>query len=76
MELIIESTSKTVEINGLPARVWEGRTASGIPVHCFITRVAVAEGLPAASYSEFEKELAEQRKPSVGVEAIPLRFIL
>jgi hypothetical protein len=73
MKLIIENTTKIVEVNGLPARVWEGHTDSGIPVHCFITRVAVAND---ADCSQFEKELSEQRRPSVEVEAIPLRFVL
>ena len=76
MELIIESTTKIVTLNGLPARVWEGRTGSGIPVHCYITRIAVKEGLPATAYLEFEKELAEQSVPSAEVIAIPARMIL
>ena len=39
-------------------------------------RVVVAEGLEASAYKQFEKELAEQAKPSAGIEAIPLRMIL
>jgi len=38
MIINIESTIKIVELNGAPARVWEGKTESGISVHCFITR--------------------------------------
>ena len=77
MRLTIENTTKLVEliVNGhaIPARIWEGHTESGIPVHCYITRVAVHESLDAA---QFERELAEQRKPSVEIEAIPSRLIL
>ena len=77
MKLIIENTTKVVdlEVNGsrIPARVWEGQTDTGIPVHCFITRVAVHESLDC---TQFEKELAEQRKPSFAVQAIPVRLIL
>ena len=74
MKLIIESTTKTVELNGVPARVWEGHTESGIAVHCFITRVAVHKDLDA---SQFEKELLEQKPPSFEVDqAYPLRMIL
>jgi hypothetical protein len=73
MTITIHSTTKKVTVNGLPARVWEGETSSGIPIHCFITRVAVKNGLPT---EEFEKELAECAPPSVEIEAIPLRFIL
>jgi len=73
VKLIIESTSKMVEINGIPARVWEGHTDSGIPVHCFITRVAVHKDHDA---SQFEKELTEHAAPSFEIAAIPLRMIL
>lgn len=74
MKITIESTSKIVELNGnTPARVWEGTTESGIPVHCFIARVAVQED---QNCSQFERELQEQRAPSAVVEAIPLRMIL
>jgi hypothetical protein len=60
MKIIIESTTKIVEINGVPARVWEGKTDSGIEVHCFITRIAVDK---KADASQFEKELSECRPP-------------
>lgn len=73
MKLIIEPTSKLVEINGVPARVWEGQTESGIAVHCFVTRVAVPND---ADQSQFQRELSEQRAPSAQVEAIPFRMII
>lgn len=74
MRIRIDSTDKIVELNGVPARIWEGHTESGIAVHCYITRVAVDE--KESDLSEFEKELLEHRKPSVDVESIPLRIIL
>ncbi len=86
MKLIIESTTKVVRLviadggigdgGFIDARIWEGQTDTGIPVHCFITRVAVStdEGL---DHSQFERELAEQRQPSAKVDAaIPMRMIL
>ena len=76
MKITIESTSKIIHLDGLPARVWEGETESGIRIHCFVTRVAVKEGQPSETYKQFEEELKEQRKPSPEVQAIPLRFIL
>ncbi len=79
MKLIIENTTKIVEVNGVPARVWEGKTESGIEVHCLITRVAVAEGLENHLYKQFETELSEQRKPSFVInETYPIdaRMIL
>lgn len=76
MKLTLESTTQIVKLDGIPARVWEGQTDSGVRVHAFVTRVAVAEGLPASHYEQFEKELKEQRKPSPEVAAIPLSMIL
>lgn len=73
MKLTIESTSKTVELNGVPARVWEGHTDSGVPVHCYVTRVAVEHGERMA---EFEAELQHHRPPSATVAAIPNRLLL
>ncbi len=76
MKLTIESTSKIVALNGVPARMWEGQTETGIPVHAYVTRIAVKEGRPGSDYVQFETELQEQRKPSADIEAIPLRMIL
>jgi hypothetical protein len=76
MKLIIESTSKIVEVNGVPARIWEGITSTAIPVHCYIARVAVKEGMDPAVYAQFENELKETKAPSPEIQAIPLRLIL
>jgi hypothetical protein len=77
MRIKIESTSKVVDLvcNGvaIKARIWEGETDSGIPVHCYVTRIAVAED---ADQSQFQQELSEQRTPSAAIQAIPLRLIL
>ena len=73
MKLRIESTEKIVTLIGVPARVWEGHTESGIPVHCYVTRVAVARELDA---TEFERELQEHRVPSVEIAALPARMVL
>jgi hypothetical protein len=73
VKLQIESTSKVVEFNGVPARIWEGHTESGIPVHCFITRIAVEKTLDTR---QFDAELQEQRAPSPAVEEYPLRMVI
>lgn len=79
MKITVESTSKIVEllsagaVHGVPARLWEGRTESGIPVHVFITRIAVANDRDTA---QFEQELLEVRAPSADVQAYPLRMVL
>lgn len=82
MKITIESTSKLVTVklppgmDEVPARIWEGHTESGIAVHCYMTRVAVAEGQDQSVYEQFARELNEQHKPSADVKAIPLRLIL
>ncbi len=58
MEIIMNSTEKIVALNGVPARVWEGETSSGVPVHCFVTRIAVSKD---DDCSQFEKELQEHK---------------
>jgi len=78
MKVTLESTSKitTLVVNGedVPARIWEGKTESGIPCHAFITRIAVKADADA---SEFERDLREQRAPSAEIDrAIPMRMIL
>lgn len=74
MEITIASTTKIVELNGIPARVWEGQTKSGIKIHCFITRIAIDKD--ELRSEEFEKELNEQRTPTPEISAIPSRLIL
>ena len=73
MKITVESTSKVVTLNGVPARVWEGHTEEGIPIHCFITRVAVARDQNA---TRFEVDLQECAPPSAAVEVYPARLVL
>ncbi len=74
MQITIKSTSKLVELNGVPARIWEGETESGIPVHCYVTRIAAPAA--GADLAQFERELTEHQAPSAAIQAIPLRMVL
>lgn len=74
MKVNLKSTTKIVELNGVPARVWEGETESGIKVHAFITRIAIDSF--ETRTEEFEAELKQQAPPSVAVQSIPLRMII
>lgn len=84
MKITIESTSKIVELvydgKGVPARVWQGETENGIPVQCFITRIApeIRKDHPEIDTltAVFERDLKSQADPRPTVEAIPLRMIL
>jgi len=70
MKIELESTQGMTDLNGVPARIWEGKTDKGIPVVAFITRIAVQKDQDA---SEFQKELQEHKVPS---QTWPLRMIL
>lgn len=82
MRITIEPTSKIVDIQTssgawVPARIWEGKTERGTPVHCFITRICPTVPNPAAPIvEEFQAALIETKPPSPAVDAIPLRFVL
>jgi hypothetical protein len=70
----LESTDKIVHLNGVPARVWEGHTETGIACHALITRIAVHKDLDA---SQFERELQECRPVSPEVNGVyPTRMVL
>lgn len=76
MKIEVESTTKTVEMNGVEARVWEGKTDTGIPVHCFITRIAVDINDRAAN-DQFQAELEERRTPeNADINSYPTRMII
>lgn len=80
MKITLESTTKIIELVvdgvGIPVRIWEGQTEDGIPVHCYVPRIAVPDGRSADDYARFAQQLQECRKPSPPIEAIPLRLIL
>jgi hypothetical protein len=79
MKVTLTSTSKIVMLkpeplaNGVPARVWEGETETGIKVHAFITRIAVNKD---ENTEQFEQELQECEAPSNEVAEIPMRLII
>lgn len=73
VQVCLESTDKIVELNGVPARIWEGHTAAGVPCHAYVTRIAVSE---SEDSTQFEQELQHHRVPSVEIQAIPLRLVL
>lgn len=81
MRITIESTTKIVMLSDgsgeIQARVWEGVTESGIPVHCFITRLAPTIPRDDPRQAEFQRQLQEQQAPSADVaHAYPARIIL
>jgi hypothetical protein len=73
MKITIENTTEIVEVNRVPARVWEGTTESGIKIQCLITLIAA---LKTEDCSQFERELQEQKPPTVAERAFPMRMLL
>jgi hypothetical protein len=74
VRVTLESTTKVVQLDGVPGRIWEGTTDSGIAVHAIITRVAVHHD---ADTRQFEAELTEHRAPrNADIVAYPHRLIL
>lgn len=77
MQIILHSTTKLITLihngNEIPARIWEGTTASGIPCHAYITRIACHE---SADTTEFQRELQEHRTPTADIATFPLRLII
>lgn len=72
MKILLESTSAFVTLDtpdgSVPARLWEGTTASGVPLHAYVVRV-FANNLDHAAELEGEM-LTEQREPSPQVLAL------
>lgn len=76
MNITIQNTSKRVTLNGIEARVWEGKTDSGIQVVAFISRLAVSAAEPPEVHDIFRNELLQVSAPSTEAKAFPLRMIL
>ncbi len=80
MEVNLRNTDRVVELNvdgaNVPARIWQGKTSTGVPVVAFVTRIMVPEGRPDHEYAEFERELEATEPARADVVAIPTRLIL
>lgn len=84
MKITIESTDKIVDMaagdNAIQARVWQGQSESGIPVQCFVTRIApeIKQTDPRFDEltAEFERELSRQADPRASVSALPPQISL
>ena len=80
MKIEIESTETvtTLVVNGaeVPARMWQGKTESGTPVHCFVTRISPTIPKDDPRNEEFARELKQCAKPRAEIGPIPLRMII
>jgi hypothetical protein len=69
MKITIESTSEVVALNGVRARVWQGKTDSGIPVAAFVASIAVDR---AEDCAEFDRQLQAHAEPRPDLRELPL----
>lgn len=82
MKITIHSTTQVVQLQTpqgvIPARIWEGTTDNGVPVHAFITRIcpSIPKPVPDNLVAEFERDLQECEEPTALMQSIPLRLIL
>ena len=64
MKITIESTTRIVLVNGVPCRMWQGTTESGVEIAALVTRIGVAVLDAAGNVAEeFERELQEHAAP-------------
>lgn len=71
MKITVSNTTKIVTVNGVPARIWEGTSESGVPVMALVTRISAHGDL-----MEFDRELEQTTPPSADAQALPSRLIL
>lgn len=60
MKIELTKTSQITHLNGVPVRVWEGKTEKGVEIVAFIARIAVQKDKDC---SELENELTETDCP-------------
>lgn len=72
MRITIEATGDIQRVNGVAARLWKGRSESGVEVLCWVTLLGAAA---AGDQEAFEREL--QELTVIGhLGAIDLRMVL
>lgn len=76
MKMTIESTAELVDINGVPARIWQGESDSGTPVIAFVTRIAVPEDAGEQAHAQFAAELQQHAVPRAAVQTLPTRMLI
>lgn len=82
MKITLESTTKVVTVNpgtletGVQARIWEGKTESGIKVVCLVTRIGVSKDADPSDIEKFNNELIQCKEPSAESKVYPLSLII
>jgi hypothetical protein len=76
VRVTLTSTTRVIDVHGVPGRVWEGTTEAGVQVFAAITRIAVRAD---HDLGQFEAELERQPDHTPGPDAFaafPSRLVL
>ena len=76
MKITIKNTSKTVMVDDVITRLWEGTTENGTIVYALIARVFHDKDLDKDKVNEFSKDLKQVDPPSLPMISFPTRLIL
>lgn len=74
MEILITKTDEICDLDGVPVRRWDGRTAGGVPCEVFVHRVMVHNDLDTSAFEAELREVgtrAEDRTPAEQAAADP-----
>lgn len=72
MKLAIEATEKLTTLDGVPVRLWKGRTEMGVECLVFVHRIAVDT---RQDPTEFDRVLREEFPPADASKVLPLELI-
>lgn len=75
MKITLESTDQMATINGVPVRLWQGKSDQGIGVVCLITRV-VPLAHEEADLAAFNRDLLECAPPVPLAQALAMDLVL
>lgn len=56
MKIILEKTEEIVPVEGVPTRLWKGKTNGGVEIVAFIARIGVSR---LSDSAQLERELIE-----------------
>lgn len=68
MKATMESTSKTLILNGMIFRVWEGTTEKGVPFVALVNRLA--SGSPENQQKIIQETLQKHKEPASETAAV------
>jgi hypothetical protein len=71
MTLLIESTDVVTAVDGVPVRLWLGRTPDGVPCKVYVRLIAVAHELDSTAFDRGLVQVEPPRPEPAGLEDTP-----